>query len=125
MSDFQNYVVRFSDGRIKIGMTSNLRKRMAYYRQEANRSGISHITWWAAAAFAEKRACLLMERLLCNSYKHLAIKGCREWLGGDTKVFSEVIQQSEFVRRAFSATADGCGESFGYWSSTGPARMPS
>lgn len=119
MAIFQNYVVYFSDGRIKIGMTSNFFKRMSYYRQQAKKSGITQVTWWAATAFAEKRACLLMERLMCNCYRHLALRRRREWIAGDAKIFAEVIKQSEFVRELLSGGRVEKCESFGYWSKSG------
>ena len=119
VSKFQNYVVCFSDGRIKIGMTSNFSKRMSYYRREARKSGIPQVTWWAATAFADKPACLLMERLICGSYKHLAFAGARDWLKGDAEVYSAIIKQSEFVRELMAGGSIEKQESWGFWSESG------
>jgi hypothetical protein len=124
VSTFQNYVVCFSDGRIKIGMTSNFSKRMSYYRREARKSGTSQVTWWAATAFAEKPASLLMERLICNSYKHLAFAGAREWIKGGAEVYSAIIKQSEFVRELMAGGRIEKQESWGFWSESGRVGDP-
>lgn len=124
MSTFQNYVVCFSDGRIKIGMTSNFSKRMSCYRREARKSGTSQVTWWAATAFAEKPPSLLMERLICNSYKHLAFAGAREWIKGGPEVYSAIIKQSEFVRELMAGGRIEKQESWGFWSESGRVGEP-
>jgi predicted GIY-YIG superfamily endonuclease len=117
--EYRNYVVCFSDGRIKIGMTSNLKRRMRHYVGEAKRSGAQQVTWWASTSFAEKHSALLMERLMCNSYKHMAIYGFREWIEGDSKIYAGIIKQAEFVRDLPAGGKTEKKESLGWWTKSG------
>jgi hypothetical protein len=117
---FKNYVVCFSDGRIKVGFTSNVKQRMRSYIREAKRSGAHHITWWTSTSFSNKKTALLMERLMCNSYKHMAVPGFREWFEGDSKDFEKIIKQAEFVRDFLSAgKIENKDELVGWWSDNG------
>lgn len=61
---------------------------------------------------------LLMERLMCNSYKHISIGWAREWLSGDSGEFAKIIKQCEFVRN-FIEGVSVSGDVSGWWSKSG------
>lgn len=92
------YVVKFSDDRIKVGITGNVRKRMSYYTQEAQRNRVSHLTWWACKPFHCKRDALKAERVLCRVLADAAIPRHREWFNGTSKDYSDVVRWGDELR---------------------------
>lgn len=106
------YVVRFTDDRVKIGISANVKKRMSYYAQEARRNDVDGIVWWASSAFTSKEGALLAERVMCRAYKEHAIAGHREWIRANCDGFKNVIESGEELR---SALGDEVGSgSYGY-----------
>lgn len=97
---YRLYVVRFTDDRVKIGISADVKKRMSYYAQEARRNDVDGIVWWASTAFAGKDSALLAERVLCRAFKPHAIRGHREWLRANTDGFAAVIDSVETLRVA-------------------------
>lgn len=92
------YVVHFSDDRIKVGITSDVTRRMSCYRQEAARHDINAVVWWASAPFATKDAALLAERILCRTYSDFRLPRHREWIRGNPQGFAGVIKTAEKLR---------------------------
>lgn len=74
------YVIRFSDGRIKFGITKNLNKRMSYYLQEARRNNLDGLVWWSAKPFDIKSQALHAERTMRLIFRDHSRKRQREWL---------------------------------------------
>lgn len=106
------YVVRFTDDRVKIGISANVKKRMSYYMQEARRNDVDGIVWWASTAFDRKESALLAERALCQAFKPHVIAGHREWFRADSAGFKAVIESTEELR---AAMGDEVGEAiYGY-----------
>src|SRR5690349_18341888 len=93
---YRLYVVRFSDNRIKIGISGDVQTRMDCFIQEARRSKIDHVTWWACAPLSSKRVALLVKKGLRRSYSDKSIPTHRDWLLGIT--FREVIQDAKSFR---------------------------
>lgn len=101
------YAIHFDDNRVKVGVTSNITKRMSYYAQEGRRNRLSGFTWFAAGGLHTKSDALLLERVLCNALKDLAIQGHREWIEGDAKMFGEVISAISQLRKSINPSACG------------------
>lgn len=91
------YVVHFSDGRIKFGITKNLNKRMSYYRQEARRNNVDGLVWWAAKPFEMKSQALHAERTMRLLFRDNSRKYQREWLTIDAN-FLDVMETAEELR---------------------------
>ena len=91
------YAVRFSDDRIKVGITANAKKRMSYYAQEAPPNRVNHLVWWACAP-TFKRFAMIMEKHLCSELRPQSIPGHREWFIGDTEEFGVVVKAIEIMR---------------------------
>jgi len=92
------YVVYFADQRVKVGITRDVRARMAYYRQEAVRNRVPSVHWWAAAPFQDKGTALLAERLICRSFKQCSMPGHREWFNGDLGDYKAIMAAAERIR---------------------------
>lgn len=72
------YAVHFDDKRIKVGVTSNIKKRMSYYAQEARRNHVDGLTWWACKPLP-KWIAYLIERRFCRANQDIAMPKHREW----------------------------------------------
>ncbi len=92
------YVVKFSDGRIKIGISANVRARMKYYKQEITRNRIESATWWSCKPFSDKFDALFAERTICSLLKEKTIPDMREWFRAGTVDFEDVIKSVEIMR---------------------------
>ena len=75
------YAIHFDDKRIKVGVTSNIQKRLRYYVQEARRNRVEGLTWWASSP-APKSLAYLIERHFCRRNKAIAMPSHREWFDG-------------------------------------------
>jgi len=91
------YVVRLCDGRIKVGSTSNVKKRMAYYRQEARRNNRDSLVWYAPKPFPCKEQALHAERAMRLYFLNESKKHQREWLTNGVD-FSVVINAADELR---------------------------
>lgn len=91
------YVIRFDDNRIKFGVTSGVKKRMSYYRQEARRNNIDFLVWFAVKPFQRKEQALHAERAMRLIFREQSRKSQREWLidGAD---FAQTIKIAEELR---------------------------
>lgn len=98
--DYRLYVVRFSDDRIKVGISSDVVRRMTYYKQEARRNDVQGIGWWACAPFSCKAEALRAERIVCNACAALVIPRHREWFRGDVTYYAALIDAIEQLRSA-------------------------
>lgn len=91
------YAAYFSDGRIKIGVTADVPKRMSYYAQEARRNRVSSLTWWSCAPI-EHGTALLIEKSMCRHMREYAMPRHREWFEGTSTDFQAFISGLERFR---------------------------
>ena len=98
------YAVYFADGRIKIGVTADVPKRMSYYAQEARRNRVSSLTWWSCAP-VDRSTALLIERSVCRHMREFAMPRHREWFDGTPEDFKAFIDGLDRYRVA-AADAD-------------------
>lgn len=98
---FYVYLIRFSTGKIKIGVTGNLSQRLKYYHQEMVRHCATIETYQVLAKFDEKISALWLERNLCKFFNKTSIT--REWFCGEESLFSRIESYSyalcEILRR--------------------------
>jgi len=113
------YVVFFSDERLKVGITSDLKKRMRCYRSEAQRNQIDQVFWWAGAAYENKETALAAERLMCKTYAEFSIRGHREWFYGSSKGFSALLDTAGQIRSLIGGESDKDKEFLPYMGSNG------
>lgn len=92
------YAIYFFDGRVKLGITGQLQRRMSYYRQEAVRNRISGFNWCAFKPFAHRADALRAESALCQAFRSLAIQGHREWFEMSANDFGVVLTACERLR---------------------------
>jgi predicted GIY-YIG superfamily endonuclease len=98
------YAVHFSDNRIKVGVTSSVVRRMAYYAQEARRNRVDSLTWWSCAPLSYGDA-LCIEKHFCRQMRECSMPRHREWFDGDAAAFGSVLSALERMRSR-AATAD-------------------
>jgi hypothetical protein len=91
---------------------------MKYYILKAKRCDVRMVTWFSTSEFLEKRESLLMETIICNSFKHLAVDGLREWFYGGSEVYGSVIKKYEDTR-TFISKINTPNDSWGWWSKSG------
>ena len=113
------YVVLFSDDRLKVGITSDLKKRMRCYRSEAQRNQINNVFWWAGAAYENKETALAAERLMCKTYAEFSIRGHREWFHGGSNGFTALMQTADQIRALLGGESDYEKEALPYMGKTG------
>lgn len=113
------YVVFFSDERLKVGITSDLKKRMRCYRSEAQRNKIDNVFWWAGAAYENKETALSAERLMCKTYSEFSIPGHREWFHGGKKGFVALMSTAEKVRALLGSENEDAQELLPYMGRNG------
>lgn len=94
------YVVRFADGRIKFGITSNVRRRIHSYAQEAKRNDVTGLVWWSCKPLRSRVHARAIETDLRHSLRAFTIAGHHEWLRGIE--FSEVMRIAEELRAVFA-----------------------
>lgn len=99
------YAVHFSDGRIKVGVTSDVSKRMSYYAQEARRNRVESLTWWSCAPL-DRHLALLVERHFCREMSDLAMPRHREWFEGDSEAFASVIGALQRLRNSVALPSE-------------------
>lgn len=88
--DTYNYVAYFPQtGRIKVGITSNLQKRISYYRQEARRHDLGNVTFTCGRK-QYKGLARTVETELCRALKPWSVPRHREWFVGDYEAFEKV-----------------------------------
>lgn len=78
-----NYVVGFSDGTAKTGISSKPFYRLQDYVQEAHRHGVKVIGFKITAPAASKAHALRIETTLCAKFELYARPGHREWFFDD------------------------------------------
>lgn len=115
------YVVYFSDDRIKVGLTANVRKRMRYFAQEARRNRVEHLVWYACAP-TRKSFARSIETHFCREMRPCAIAGHREWFIGDTSAFGAVINAIDRLREEFAENDEAVAD-LGFLGSSGQARV--
>lgn len=99
------YVVRFLDGRIKFGVSGDLKKRMSYYRQEARRNNIDSLVWFAVKPFQRKQQALHAERAMRLIFRGQSRKSQREWLVKECD-FAGVIKTAQELREYLGDEVD-------------------
>lgn len=119
--DHAIYVVRFSDGRIKFGSTSNVKKRMTYYRQEARRNCHDSLVWYSPKPFSCKEDALHAERALRLYFRNETQKNQREWLIRTVEL-PNVIQAADEIRHLIGKETDAEKAEFPWMGSTGGFR---
>ena len=88
--DTFNYVAFFPEtGRIKVGITTDIRKRMSYYKQEARRHDLGNVTFTCGRRNC-KGVARMVETELCRALKPWAVPRHREWFVGDYEAFTAV-----------------------------------
>lgn len=99
-----NYVVFFPDsGRVKFGITSDLKKRVHQYKQEALRHGLGHVTFTRIPAICNGLA-KAVETELRRGLKDAVAKGHHEWMPGDYEVYQAVIDATRRIHAQFAET---------------------
>jgi predicted GIY-YIG superfamily endonuclease len=96
---YRVYAVRFTDNRIKFGVSGNIHKRMRYYVQEARRNRVDGVVWYASAPFTSKRDALNCESMLASLTRYMSIPGHREWIDADAGFYPQVIEFIQFVHK--------------------------
>jgi predicted GIY-YIG superfamily endonuclease len=74
-----NYVVAFSDGTIKVGVTRRPMARIAELSRQKAKLNVVQPVRYACTARSTKSEALKTERNLCSLFKSQGIEGCREW----------------------------------------------
>lgn len=101
------YLVHFYDNRLKIGISSDARKRMNYYIQEIRRNFCRGMTWYACKPFKNKQQALIVETTICRWLKEFSISGHREWFSNATgEGFGKVIVEIEKLRKEIGEESD-------------------
>lgn len=102
---FYVYLIMFSNNRIKIGVTGNLKKRFSYYKQEAVRHDLKIVRQESHYIVHGKSAAFDIESIVCREYKNASIKNHREWFIGDRLMYvflcSRVQQLASFETASF------------------------
>lgn len=91
------YAVHFADGRIKVGVTADVAKRMSYYAQESRRNRVESIVWWSCAPM-DRAFAYLVERHFCREMRDAAMPRHREWFEGNAEAFASVTAALERLR---------------------------
>lgn len=94
------YAVWLSPDLLKIGYTSNIKKRLTYYRQEGRRHGSRAGMWWACAGFERREDARLMEKYTLEKYRDCRMPKHREWFKCANKDFHVFTQSLQAIRRA-------------------------
>lgn len=103
------YAVYFSDGRIKVGVTADVPKRMSYYAQEARRNRVDSLTWWSCAP-VERWIALRIETHICRHMREFSMQRHREWFAGDTNDFGAFVAALERLRVAAADEGEAPGD---------------
>lgn len=74
-----NYVIAFSDGTLKIGVTRRPSARLAELARHKVKSNSAQPVRYACTPRSSKEAALKTERTLCSILKNSSVEGCREW----------------------------------------------
>ena len=111
------YVVNFADGRIKFGITKNLKRRMHTYKQEAVRNSTAFLTWFACKPCECREDAQAIENVLRNHLSEFAIAGHKEWLHGVT--YGSVLACVEHLRAALCHSYDEDKDAVRFAGSTG------
>lgn len=115
---FHNYVVCFSDGRLKVGVTSNVHRRMSEHIRHGKQSGCEAVTWWSSNSFENKVMALNMERLVCSSLGADVINGHRELFVGTPSMYAKIIRMIQYIRPLWNCESPE-DERWGWWSLSG------
>lgn len=110
MSMHRLYAIYFHDGRVKIGVTGQIDRRLTYYRQEAVRNRVSGFTWCAFKPFTDKAAALLAEKSMCQVLREQAIAGHREWFEMSAQGYGQVLRACEDLRVRMSSEGEDVAE---------------
>lgn len=114
--DYYVYLIRFSNDRIKVGITSDLDKRFSYYKQEARRHDLRIDQNESYLILAGKKAALEIESIICKEYKKISINKHREWFKGDYLMFIFVTCRIQQISSYESALFfDFYGKTFDEW----------
>lgn len=99
-----NYVVFFPDAhRIKFGITSNLKKRVHQYKQEALRHGLGSVTF--TRIHADSNGLVKASEIeLRRALRRAAIKGHYEWMEGDFDTYQEIVCATRRIHSQFYET---------------------
>lgn len=95
--NYFNYLVSFSDGAVKTGITSNPFYRLQDYIQEANRHNLKVDGLTLTSPSESKRVALDIETAICGKFSHLSIDGHREWFLDDYSWASEEFRKNRQI----------------------------
>lgn len=98
-------IVFFGDGRLKVGVSTCLRNRVADFRQEARRNDVESVVWWASAPFPRSSHACRAKRILCDVLTEHALPRHRDCFRGKHQLFAETLKAGEELRARF-ASAD-------------------
>lgn len=74
-----NYVIEFSDGTTKVGVTRRPNKRLIEVVRQKNKTNECSVTWVSFSPPSSKHEAFKTERNVCSLLKKLALIGRREW----------------------------------------------
>ena len=101
-----NYVVFFPEiKRIKFGITSNFKRRMAEYRKQASQYKLGNITF--SRAPAELGIVRITETELRRCMSDGVTKGHFEWLDGDYAAFDSLVKATRRMQIEVAALLNG------------------
>jgi hypothetical protein len=89
LGGYYNYLVSFSDGTVKTGITKNPFYRLQDFIQEAHRHSVKIDGFEITQPVKYKKIALKIESDFCSFFSHDAIEGHREWFKEDTSWASE------------------------------------
>lgn len=107
MKQLRNYVVWYPQtNRIKVGVTSNFKERLKYYRQESARHDLGYVGGESLAPLhAGLARCI--EADICRALKSCAIPGHREWFLGDGNTYIAFVEMTKRMHAELTAVMNG------------------
>ena len=90
MTTHCNYVLAFSDGSVKVGVTS--RPQLRFSEISRSKKGAASLVRAIHAPFCTKDQAFSIEAKLCSLLNYRAAPGTREWFSGGSEEFSFMKQ---------------------------------
>ena len=95
---FFNYLVSFTDGTFKTGVTSSPFYRLQDFIQEAHRHSVKVDGFEITKPSKDKKTALKIESDFCKKYAFEAIDGHREWFKRDYSLSSKKLQRELYSK---------------------------
>ncbi len=107
MKQLRNYVVWYPrTNRIKVGVTSNFKDRLQYYRQESARHDLGYVTGRALDPLPAGLA-RGIENDICRALKSCVIPGHREWFLGNQETYDAFVEMTKRMHAELTAVMNG------------------